>query len=86
MSSVTPRRNRLRVSIARGATRRKTRLLQLGCVPMKTRAENPMIVDLFRRNDLSTVSDPASVRVPVLAGGESYLTVHQLVPMVSRAA
>ena len=47
----------------------------------KDRAENVMIVDLLR-NDLSRVSKPRTVKVPVLCGLETYANVHHLVSVV----
>jgi para-aminobenzoate synthetase component I len=47
----------------------------------KDRAENVMIVDLLR-NDLSRVSKPGTVKVPVLCGLETYANVHHLVSVI----
>ncbi len=48
----------------------------------KDRAENVMIVDLLR-NDLSRVSNPGTVKVPVLCGLETYANVHHLVSVIT---
>ncbi|MCA3573248.1 MAG: aminodeoxychorismate synthase component I [Aestuariivirga sp.] len=48
----------------------------------KDRAENVMIVDLLR-NDLSRVSKPGTVKVPVLCGLESYANFHHLVSVIT---
>jgi para-aminobenzoate synthetase component 1 len=48
----------------------------------KDRAENVMIVDLLR-NDLSRVSKPGSVKVPVLCGLETYANLHHLVSVIT---
>lgn len=48
----------------------------------KNRAENVMIVDMIR-NDLSKISEPHSVKVPVLFEAEKFPTVWQMTSTVS---
>ena len=72
----------------KGTARRSTdpaedkSLAQALLASAKDRAENVMIVDLLR-NDLSRVSKPDSVEVPMLCGLETYAAVHHLVSVVT---
>jgi len=66
----------------RGATAEADRAVRdaLAADP-KNQAENRMIVDLLR-NDISLVSDPATLDVPELFRVETYATLHQMVSRV----
>lgn len=67
----------------RGSTPKQDRDIQAELLASeKDRAENIMIVDLMR-NDLSRVSEPHSVKVPILCGLQSFATVHHLVSTVT---